>query len=75
MHRTHLKEILHDAAVAHAIRPTIERGGLTFAQNAGRLDRPQCSAARDGSGHCLPEFRPVTASKLLRLIPDAPPAP
>ena len=32
MHRTHLNEILRDAAIAHAIRPTIERGGLTFAE-------------------------------------------
>ena len=37
MHRTHLKEILRDAAVAHAIRPTIERRGLSFAETRDAL--------------------------------------
>jgi hypothetical protein len=37
MHRTHLNELLRDAAIAHAIRPAIERGGLTFAQTRDAL--------------------------------------
>jgi hypothetical protein len=37
MHRTHLKEVLRDAAIAHAIHPTIERGGLTFAETRDAL--------------------------------------
>ena len=37
MHRTHLNEILRDAAVAHAIRPAIERGKLTFAETRDAL--------------------------------------
>lgn len=37
MHRTHLREILRDAAVASAIRPTIERNKLTFAETRGAL--------------------------------------
>ena len=37
MHRNHLKEVLRDAAVAHAIRPTIERRGLTFAETRDAL--------------------------------------
>ena len=37
MHRTHLTEILRDAAVAYAIRPTIERGGLDFAETRDAL--------------------------------------
>lgn len=37
MHRTHLREILRDAAIAHAIRPTIERGGLSFAETRDAL--------------------------------------
>lgn len=37
MHRTHLKEILRDADIAHAIRPTIERHKLTFAETKDAL--------------------------------------
>jgi len=37
MHRTQINEILRDAAIAHAIRPTIERGGLTFAETRDAL--------------------------------------
>ena len=37
MHRNHLKEVLRDAAVAHAIRPTIERRGLNFAETRDAL--------------------------------------
>jgi len=37
MHRTHLNEVLRDAAIADAIRPTIERGGLTFAKTRDAL--------------------------------------
>ena len=37
MHRNHLKEILCDAAVAHAIGPTIERRGLNFAETCDAL--------------------------------------
>jgi hypothetical protein len=37
MHRNHLKEILRDAAVAYAIRPTMERQGLNFAGTCGAL--------------------------------------
>jgi hypothetical protein len=50
MHRTHLTEVLRDAAIAHAIRPTIERGGLTFAKTrdaliALKVPRPAMIAA------------------------------
>jgi hypothetical protein len=37
MHRTHLTQVLRDAAVADAIRSTIKRGGLTFAQTRDAL--------------------------------------
>jgi len=37
MHRTHLNEILRDAAIACPIRATIERGGLTFATTRDAL--------------------------------------
>ena len=37
MHRTHLREILRDAAIAFAIRPTIERNKLTFAETRDAL--------------------------------------
>lgn len=37
MHRTHLNEILRDTAVAYAIRPTIERRKLTFAETRDAL--------------------------------------
>jgi len=37
MHRIHLREILRDAAIAYAIRPTIARGGLTFAETHAAL--------------------------------------
>ena len=37
MHRTHLRNILRDAAVAFAIRPTIERNELTFAETRDAL--------------------------------------
>ena len=37
MHRTHLYQILRDAEIAHAIRPTIERGKLTFAETKDAL--------------------------------------
>jgi len=50
MHRTHLNEVLRDAAIAHAIRPTIERGGLNFAETrdaliALKVPRPAMIAA------------------------------
>ena len=50
MHRTHLIEVLRDADIAHAIRPTIERGGLTFAKTrdaliALKVPRPAMIAA------------------------------
>jgi hypothetical protein len=50
MHRTHLNDVLRDAAIAHAIRPTIERGGLTFAKTrdaliALKVPRPAMIAA------------------------------
>ena len=37
MHRIHLREILRDAAIARAIRPTIARGELTFAETHAAL--------------------------------------
>jgi hypothetical protein len=37
MHRTHLNEVLRDAAIANAIRPTIERGGLNFVETRDAL--------------------------------------
>lgn len=37
MHRTHLNEILRDSAIANAIRPTIERRKLTFAETRDAL--------------------------------------
>jgi hypothetical protein len=37
MHRTHLKDVLRDAAIAHAIRPAVERAGFTFAQTRDAL--------------------------------------
>jgi hypothetical protein len=37
MHRTHLNDILRDAAIAHAIRPAVERAGFTFAQTRDTL--------------------------------------
>ena len=37
MHRIFLRQILRDAAIAHAIRPTIVRGGLTFAETQAIL--------------------------------------
>ena len=37
MHRTHLNQVLRDAAIAHAIGPAIERAGLTFAQTRDAL--------------------------------------
>jgi len=37
MHRTHLTEVLRDAAIAHAIGPTIERAGFNFAQTRDAL--------------------------------------
>jgi hypothetical protein len=37
MHRIHLNEILRDAAVASAIRPTIERHKFTFAETRDAL--------------------------------------
>ena len=37
MHRTHLNEILGDAAIAHAIRPAIERRKPTFAETRDAL--------------------------------------
>ena len=37
MHRIHLRQILRDADIAHAIRPTIIRGGLTFAETQAAL--------------------------------------
>ena len=37
MHRTHLNDVLRDAAIAHAIRPAVERGGFTFAQTRDAL--------------------------------------
>jgi hypothetical protein len=50
MHRNHLTEILRDAAIADAIRPTIERGGLNFAETrdaliAAKVPRPAMIAA------------------------------
>lgn len=50
MHRTHLYEILRDAAVADAIRPTILRRKLTFAETRDalidlRVPRPALVAA------------------------------
>ena len=50
MHRNHLREVLRDAAVADAIRPAIERGGLTFVQArdaliALKIPRAACVAA------------------------------
>jgi hypothetical protein len=37
MHRTRLYKILSDAAIAHAIRPAIERSKLTFAETRDAL--------------------------------------
>jgi len=37
MHRNHLKEVLRDAAVAHAIGPTLERRGLNFSETRDAL--------------------------------------
>ena len=50
MHRTHLNEILSDAAIANAIRPNIERAGLNFAETrdaliALKVPRPATIAA------------------------------
>ena len=50
MHRTHLREVLRDAAIAHAIQPAIDRGGLNFAETrdaliALKVARPEIIAA------------------------------
>ena len=38
MHRTHLREILRDADIAHTIGPTVRRDGLSFAQTLEALN-------------------------------------
>ena len=37
MHRIHLRDILRDAAIAHAIQPTIDRNKLGFAETRDAL--------------------------------------
>jgi hypothetical protein len=37
MHRTHLNDVVRDAAIAHAIGPAIQRAGFTFAQTRDAL--------------------------------------